>query len=88
MNQANNLAQVDVLADLRGVVRIAKAASVGVTGNGPRIQRAEQTIVAVAELVAAVSDVYVEQCGEPCVGPCPSCRIYAALRPFTGSDKA
>ena len=44
---------VDVLADLQGVVRIAKAASLGVTGNKPRIERAEQAIAAVAELVEA-----------------------------------
>ncbi len=46
-------APVDVLADLRGVIRIAKAASVGVTGNGPRIERAELALEAVAELIAA-----------------------------------
>lgn len=45
-------APVDVLADLRGVLRIAKAASVGVTGNGPRIEQAEAAIAAVAELVS------------------------------------
>ena len=44
---------VDVLADLQGVVRIAKAASLGVTGNKPRIERAEAAIAAVAKLVEA-----------------------------------
>ena len=39
--------------DLRGVARIAKAASGGVSGNTPRIERAEQAITAVAELLAA-----------------------------------
>jgi hypothetical protein len=33
--------------------RIAKAASVGVTGNGPRIERAELALEALAELIAA-----------------------------------
>lgn len=47
----NTKGQVDVLAALGGVVRIAKAASIGVSGNGPRIERAEQAIVEVAELV-------------------------------------
>jgi hypothetical protein len=42
---------VDVLADLQGVVRIAKAASLGVAGNKPRIERAEQAIAAFAELI-------------------------------------
>ena len=44
---------VDVLADLQGVVRIAKAASLGVTGNKPRIERAEAAIAAVAKLIEA-----------------------------------
>ena len=35
---------------LRSVVRIAKAASVGVTGNGPRIERAEAAIDAVVKV--------------------------------------
>ena len=54
---------VDVLADLRGVVRIAKAASTGVAGNAPRIERAEQAIAAVAELIEAAS------AGHPMSGP-------------------
>lgn len=33
-----------MINDLRGVIRIAKAASVGTTGNAPRIQRAEQAL--------------------------------------------
>jgi len=52
---------VDVLADLQGVVRIAKAASLGVTGNKPRIERAEQAIAAMSELIEAAkefSDLY------------------------------
>ena len=44
---------VDVLADLRGVVRIARAASIGVSGNASRIERAEAAIAAVAELIEA-----------------------------------
>lgn len=44
---------VDVLADLRGVVRIAKAASGGITGNQPRIERAEKAIAAVFALIEA-----------------------------------
>ena len=48
---------VDVLADLRGVVRIAKAASIGVTGNGPRIERAEQAIAAFAGLIEAMGRI-------------------------------
>lgn len=45
---------VDVLADLQGVVRIAKAASLGVTGNKPRIERAEQ-ILSDAERIGTIS---------------------------------
>lgn len=41
------------LEDLRGVVRIARAASTGVPGNAPRIERAGRAIAAVAELVEA-----------------------------------
>ena len=49
---------VDVLADLRGVVRIAKAASIGVSRRiEPRIQRAEKAIAAVAELIDAADAV-------------------------------
>lgn len=44
---------VDVLSDLRGVVRIAKAASIGVSGNAARIQRAEDAIAAIAEMIEA-----------------------------------
>jgi hypothetical protein len=46
--------KVDVLADLRGVVRIARAASVGIRGNTPRIERAEQAIAVVDELIASL----------------------------------
>jgi hypothetical protein len=49
----------DLLADLRGLVRIAKAASVGVTGNAARIERAERAIANVAELIEAAK--YAEQ---------------------------
>lgn len=42
---------MSALEDLRGVIRIAKAASYGVTGNQPRIERAEKAITAVAGLV-------------------------------------
>lgn len=38
------------LADLRSVIRIAKAASWGLSGNAPRIQRAECALDAVARL--------------------------------------
>lgn len=47
------IAPVDMLVDLRGVIRIAKAASVGVTGNGPRIDRAEKAVAALDDLIAA-----------------------------------
>ena len=57
---------VDVLADLRSVVRIAKAASTGIAGNVPRIERAEQAIAAVAELIEAASDGHpMEVHGKP-----------------------
>jgi hypothetical protein len=49
--------QIDVLADLRSVVRIARAASVGVTGNEPRIAAAERAIAGVAELIAAATEI-------------------------------
>ncbi len=49
--------QVDVLADLRGMLRIAKAASIGVTSNVPRIERAEAAIAAVSDLIAAATAV-------------------------------
>lgn len=55
---------VDVLADLQGVVRIAKAASLGVTGNKPRIERAEQAIAAVAELIEAAAARLKEGSGQ------------------------
>lgn len=37
----------ELLATLKDVLRIAKAASIGVTGNAARIQRAEAAIAAV-----------------------------------------
>jgi hypothetical protein len=49
-----------VLADIAGVVRIAKAASVGVTGNVPRIARAELALAAVADLVEAATESAAE----------------------------
>ncbi|WP_447896785.1 hypothetical protein [Stenotrophomonas acidaminiphila] len=64
-------APVDVLTDLRDVVRIAKAASFGVPGNAPRIERAEKAIAALATLIAAA----VEKATDGC--PCDS---YEALR--------
>ncbi len=48
-----NPAAVSPLDAVRGVVRIAKAASVGVTGNKTRIEAAERAIAAFAELLAA-----------------------------------
>lgn len=55
-------APVDVhaLADLRGVVRIAKSASIGVTGNTSRIERAEAAIAAVAEMIEALQNLVAE----------------------------
>lgn len=46
-----------VLDELRSVARIAKAASIGVTGNAPRIERAEAAIAAVSDLIAAATAV-------------------------------
>lgn len=46
---------MSAMDNLRGVVRIARAASVGVSGNGPRIERAEVAIAAVAELIEAAT---------------------------------
>lgn len=45
--------KANALADLRGLLRIAKAASVGVAGNTPRIERAEKAIQVFADLMAA-----------------------------------
>jgi hypothetical protein len=45
--------QFDALGALRDVIRIARAASVGVTGNMPRLDRAEQAYAAVEALVRA-----------------------------------
>lgn len=45
--------QTGVLADLRGVVRIARAATFGQAGAAPRIARAERAIATVAELIEA-----------------------------------
>ena len=42
----------------------------------------EQARAAVAELLAAVRDVYGAMDGESCSSPCPSCRVYAALAAF------
>lgn len=53
--QVAQAGKVDAIGDLRGLVRIAKATSVGVTGNGPRIERAEKAIEAVAKLIAAIN---------------------------------
>lgn len=53
MNTAIN-APVGALADLRGVIRIAKAASIGVTGNAPRIAKAEAAVEVLAEFIEAV----------------------------------
>lgn len=75
-------APADVLADLRSVVRIAKAASVGVTGNAPRIERAEKAIAAVAELIEAVAKIYGAYGNGGngrCSPDCMSCRIQRAL---------
>jgi hypothetical protein len=42
-------------ADLRGAIRIARAASVGVTGNADRIVRAEAAVEAVEAMIAAAN---------------------------------
>jgi hypothetical protein len=89
----------DVLADLQGVVRIAKAASLGVTGNKPRIERAEQAIAAFAELIEAAKmangdhsaphDCYATGplTGDPVMDlvVCPGCRLAAALANVGGA---
>jgi len=68
-------APVDVLAGLRDVVRIAKAARFGVSGNAPRIERAERSIAAVADLLAKAIDKVTDGC------PCDSCEaLRAAIR--------
>lgn len=46
-----NPRQTGMLADLHGVVRIAKAASYGVPGNTPRIERAERALETITRLV-------------------------------------
>ncbi len=58
MQQVNetNVQPVDVLAVLRDVLRIARAASNGVTGNTPRIAAGADAICAVAELIEAAED--------------------------------
>jgi hypothetical protein len=48
------MAKPCVVDALRSALRIAKAASLGVTGNAPRIKAAEDAIDAVAALIAAV----------------------------------
>lgn len=48
------MSAVDALADLRVVLRIAKAASIGVTGNAPRIAKAEAAVELLADFIEAV----------------------------------
>lgn len=88
-----NATKIDALADIRGVVRIAKAASIGVTGNGPRIERAEQGIAAVAELVEAAGkaqdtnrDDYV--LARPDVSHLPEAERIAFLRGWDAASEA
>ena len=45
-----------------------------------------QARAAVAELIAAVGDVYGDSDREPCKTPCPSCRIRAALSNIEGAS--
>lgn len=59
---------VTTMADLRGVIRIAKAASLGVTGNAPRIERAERALEAVTTLrdkAAALADTITFRIDDP-----------------------
>ena len=71
---------------LRGVVRIAKAASIGVTGNGPRIERAEQAIAAVAELIAAAKDYEAHPYDAEGVNIAARSRLLAALSNIEGAS--
>lgn len=48
---------MSAIDDLRGVVRIAKAASIGVTGNGPRIERAERAIDAMIAMANSQTEM-------------------------------
>jgi len=48
---------VSALDALRGVARIARAASVGVSGNLPRLERAERAITAFEGLLALAKEV-------------------------------
>lgn len=68
----------DSMSALRGVIRIAKAASVGVTGNAPRIAAAEAAVAAVAELIEAGKE-YAEH--SEVIGPQ---RLVAALARVQG----
>lgn len=43
--------QTGSLADLHGAIRIAKAASFGITGNAPRVERAERALETLTRLV-------------------------------------
>lgn len=75
---------MSAVTDLRGVIRIAKAASIGVTGNVPRIERAEQAVIAVLELTTAANELS-RQIGFRIDDPRTALhdRLRAALTPFS-----
>lgn len=51
----NETTKVDVLSDLRSVMRIAKAAHIGSAGQCLRIRRAENALESLAELIEAAA---------------------------------
>lgn len=73
-NNAKGLEEVLAVMD-RGIADLMSGHATLWTARDVRAMRA-----AVAELVAAVADVYGAGAGrEPCKGPCQTCRIRAAL---------
>lgn len=80
---------MSAVTDLRGVIRIAKAASIGVAGNVPRIERAEQAVIAVLELTTAANELS-RQIGFRIDDPRDALhdRLRAALTPFSPTPPA
>lgn len=80
---------MSAVTDLRGVIRIAKAASIGVAWNVPRIERAEQAVIAVLELTTAANELS-RQIGFRIDDPRDALhdRLRAALTPFSPTPPA
>ena len=73
-------APVDVLAVIDAELRTARGLASSDAYYAHSLPKLEAARDAVAELMAVVSDVYGDgHDGPPCDGPCPTCRLRAAL---------